>query len=73
MIETIEKFEIRAHAFRAMTGVTAPGKSIASAECCSDSDEYRFNAWEEWMKKYGACIGAIFLATEDILNLKDDD
>lgn len=58
----IEEFEIRAKAFRLMTGYLAPGK-----DCRQHDPEVRRAAWEVWIKVYGPCVDAVMTACSDIL------
>jgi hypothetical protein len=60
-----EVFEVRAEAFRIMTGYMAPGKSVAAAAYAGEAHEKaKEAAWAEWNAKYSPCIDAMFLAFE---------
>lgn len=58
-------FEIKAEAFRIMTGYMAPGKS-QSPHCYHQEDE-RWEAWKNWLAKYGECAVAMLTAFERII------
>jgi len=69
-LNDIEAFELRAEAFRIMTGHMAPGKS-ASHYSQPASDEVREAAFKEWINKYGAVVHAMTVAAGRIL-VKDE-
>ena len=55
------RYEVKAEAFRIMTGHMAPGKDPASASYPAPFEE-RAAAWEAWMEQYGQVIDAMFTA-----------
>jgi hypothetical protein len=62
----IEKYELRAEAFRVMTGYMAPGKDVSALANQVPYME-RSAAWNEWMLRYRHCIDAMFFAIEQTL------
>lgn len=70
-LSVIEQFEIRAHAFHAMTGTMAPGKDIAAATNSTHSEAYRREMWDLWCEKYSGCVRAMLAAFEAIMPDKD--
>ena len=69
---SIEAFEVRAEAFRLMTGHMAPGKDAAPGSYPADID-VRNEAHEAWWLKHGACVRAVMKAVENIVEREDDD
>jgi len=67
-MDTNEIFEIKANAFRQMTGHMAPGKDAPSVSYPSPFDE-RFEAWEKWQKDNAKCINAMINAFNSIMDL----
>jgi hypothetical protein len=61
------KYEIKAEAFRIMTGQMAPGKdpSIASSQL---SFEERSKMYEEWNKKYFEITNAMWNAMKEYIS-----
>ena len=59
-------YEIKAEAFRTMTGYMAPGKD-ASIFAYPGPIEERSDAWDKWRKENDACIRAMLVAVERIL------
>lgn len=65
-LTSIERYEIRAEAFRIMTGHMAPGKS-ASAASNPASPEERNAAYLEWAAAHTNCVRAMLLAFERVM------
>lgn len=65
--DSIEAFEVRAEAFRRMTGMMAPGKNESAAAGCMHTYEERCAAYEAWWKQHGDCVRAVMRATEHVL------
>lgn len=70
---TIEAFDVRADAFRRMTGMMAPGKSEPLEMAGMHTDEEKREAFNEWWKCHGDCVRAVMKATESICWRSDDD
>jgi hypothetical protein len=64
--DSIETFEVRAEAFRQMTGVMAPGKDASAAANSPDTYEERVAIYKIWWGQYGNCVRAVMKATEAI-------
>ena len=58
-------FEIKAEAFKIMTGCMAPGKSISNIE----DDNERFRAWMDWNVRYEEVINAFIVATTRVVGI----
>lgn len=69
-LNDMEAFELRAEAFRIMTGNMAPGKS-ASPDSYPAPYEEREAEFSAWINKYGAVVHAMTVAAGRIL-LKDE-
>lgn len=65
--DSIEAFEVRAEAFRRMTGMMAPGKDESAAAGGAHTYEERCAAYEAWWKQHGDCVRAVMRATECVL------
>lgn len=65
--DSIEAFEVRAEAFRRMTGMMAPGKDESAAAGGVHTYEERCAAYEAWWKQHGDCVRAVMRATESVL------
>jgi hypothetical protein len=59
-------YEIKAEAFRIMTGHTAPGKDAASASYPASFEE-RHAAFDKWMQENGECIKAMLKAADNFI------
>jgi hypothetical protein len=62
----LQRYEIRAEAFRIMTGHTAPGKH-ASPETHPARIEFREVAWKIWNERYGVATTAMLSAFNRIM------
>lgn len=62
----IEMYEIKAEAFRRMTGHMAPGKD-ASVHSYPAPYEERVAAWEKWRAEHGEIISAMLGAFRAIM------
>lgn len=62
------EFEIKANAFKRMTGMMAPGKDEPAASH-GHSYEERQAAWANWHTQHLKIIRALLHALDDILNL----
>ncbi len=60
-LNNIEEYELKAEAFRIMTGHMAPGKDAAAVSCPAPYEE-REAAWREWNAKHGEVARAMILA-----------
>jgi len=65
-IDAIDEFEIKAEAFRLMTGHMAPGKDPA-IESYAATFEVRAEEFERWLKENGECARAMLIAVRRIL------
>lgn len=65
-MDNIQRYEVKAEAFRICTGHMAPGKDPASASYPAPFEE-RAKAWEEWHEKHGLVIAAMFTAFNRIV------
>ena len=63
---SIEAFDVRAEAFRRMTGMMAPGKDQSAEANEPHTYEERIAAYDAWWKQYGDCVRAVMKATEAI-------
>ena len=61
-----ERYEVKAEAFRIMTGQMAPGKDPPSASYSKPFDE-RSAMWEQWRKQNGEITRAMEIAFERIM------
>ncbi len=62
----LEHFEVKAEAFRIMTGHMAPGKDASAASYPASYDE-RLAAWTAWYLEYGHCASAMCTAFERLM------
>lgn len=65
-LDAIERFDIKAEAFRIMTGHMAPGKDV-SALGWSEPHEVREAEWSRWCEAFNACANAMLTAVDRIL------
>lgn len=63
---SIEAFDVRAEAFRRMTGMMAPGKDESAAANAPHTYDERIAAYDAWWKQHGDCVRAVMKATEAI-------
>ena len=70
-MDEIERYEVKAEAFRICTGHMAPGKDPASASYPAPFDE-RAKAWDEWHATHALPIAAMLTAFERIMERGDD-
>ena len=70
-LDTTTRFEIRAEAFRIMTGNIAPGKN-ASPESYPAPYEERTAAFKRWSEIHSGCVGAMILAFERMMPDDED-
>ncbi len=68
MFDSNTIFEIKAEAFRRMTGHMAPGKDAAALSYPASYEE-RSAAWEVWNQSNRECFVATIQAMQNILNL----
>ncbi len=66
-LDSIDRFEIQAEAFRIMTGHMAPGKD-AGAASYSVPYEQREEAHKKWMEAHGECVRAMLLAFDRLMS-----
>lgn len=71
-LNSIEKFEIGAEAFRTMSGHMAPGKDAAAGSYPAPYEE-RVAIYERWAEIHGECVRAMLLAFERIMPGSGDD
>lgn len=69
-LTAIERFEIRAEAFRMMTGHMAPGKDIAMS--AGGDDDAREAAWHKWWSSYALPVDAMLWAFDRVMGGSDD-
>jgi len=67
-----ERYEIKAMAFRYMTGHMAPGKDAASESYPAPFEE-RTKVWEQWLRDYGQCTQAMLSAFEYVMCEENED
>lgn len=60
-LNSTEEYELKAEAFRVMTGHMAPGKDASAASYPAPYEE-REAAWREWNAKHGEAARAMILA-----------
>ena len=60
-LNSTEEYELKAEAFRVMTGHMAPGKDASAAGYPAPYEE-REAAWAEWGTKHGEVVRAMLLA-----------
>ena len=60
-LDSTEEYELKAEAFRVMTGHMAPGKDAAAASYPAPYEE-REAAWREWGAQHGEVVRAMILA-----------
>lgn len=65
------RFEIKAEAFRIMTGHMAPGKD-ASMHSYPAPYELRASLFAQWIGHHGKCLDAVIRAVERIIPDNDD-
>ncbi len=58
-----EKYEVKAEAFRLMTGHMAPGKDTPMLAYSAPFKE-RESLWQAWHEEHGGCVVAMLLAFE---------
>lgn len=71
-LNSIDKFEVQAEAFRIMTGHMAPGKNAAAASYPAPFEE-REAIFARWVEIHGECARAMLLAFEHVMPGEDDD
>lgn len=57
-------YEVKAEAFRIMTGMVAPGKDSVLAQ---ESMSARFEAFENWLENNSQIINAMILAVDRVM------
>lgn len=70
-LDSIIKFEIKAEAFRIMTGHMAPGKDAAPESYPAPYEE-RAAAYATWLQGNGECVRAVVLAFERMMPDDED-
>jgi len=60
-LNSTEEYELKAEAFRVMTGHIAPGKDAAAASYPAPYEE-REAAWREWSAKHGEVVRAMIFS-----------
>lgn len=70
-LDSIEKFEIQAEAFRIMTGHMAPGKDASPYSYPAPYEE-REARYTDWADANGECVRAMLLALERVIPDEDD-
>jgi len=69
-MDSLDEFEIKAEAFRLMTGMMAPGKDVPSVFSDSEeSFEVRAEAYADWQLRNIKCIAAMIVACERVIGL----
>ena len=71
LINGIEQYEITAHAFKRMTGMMAPGKSVP-LDSFEEPQERREEAWRYWNHTHGRVITALLNAVCHVMPGDDD-
>lgn len=69
-LDTTTRFELKAEAYRIMTGHMAPGKDASPQSYQAPYDE-RIEAFDRWSAIHGECVRAMLLAFERMM--PDDD
>ena len=70
-INEIERYEIKAHAFKRMTGFMAPGKAVAY-EAHEEPIERREEGWRYWNHTHGRVIAAMLDAVCHVMTEDED-
>jgi hypothetical protein len=70
-LNSVEKFEIQAEAFRIMTGHMAPGKDASPFSYPAPYEE-REAIHKDWTAANSECIRAMLLAFERVMADEDD-
>lgn len=70
-LDTAARFEIKAEAFRIMTGHVAPGKSTSPETYPAPLDE-RYDKYVKWNDANHECVQAMILAFERIVPDSDE-
>lgn len=70
-LNPVERYEIKAMAFRIMTGHMAPGKD-ASPHSYPAPIEERSAAWEKWIVEHGKTAAAMLTAFERVMPGEDE-
>jgi hypothetical protein len=60
-LNSTEEYELKAEAFRVMTGHMAPGKDAAAASYPAPYEE-REAAWRDWCARHGEVVRAMIVA-----------
>lgn len=71
-LDSIEKFEIQAEAFRIMSGHMAPGKDASPYSYPAPYEE-REAIYKQWAEIHGECVRAMILAFERVMPGEEDD
>ncbi|MCP3704934.1 MAG: hypothetical protein GY954_18640 [Alteromonas sp.] len=66
-MNSIEEYEVRAEAFRLMTGHMAPGKDAAPESYPAPFEE-RSEAYKEWAEDNAECVRAMMLAFKHVMD-----
>ncbi len=70
-LSSLERYEIRAEAFRRMTGHLAPGKDAAAVSY--DETANRTEIYARWAEIHGECVYAVLAAVDYVLRTSEDD
>lgn len=71
-LSEIEVYEIRAEAFRRMTGHMAPGKDV-SPGAWSEPYEAREAAYKVWCQAHGAVVMHVIAAVTQVIYIAGED
>lgn len=71
-LTSVEQFEIKAGAFRRMTGMMAPGKD-ASPHSYQPEYEIREAVYRLWSEMYGKCVSAVLASTEHVIEREEPE
>ena len=71
-LSEIEKYEIKAEAFRIMTGHMAPGKDV-SPHAHGASLEERQDAWNQWCVDHVQAVRCAILAMEYVIDRDESE
>ena len=67
MMDSYTSYEIKAEAFRLMTGHMAPGKDPAAASYPASFEE-RSEIWDAWLESNGECVIAMLKAADNFID-----
>lgn len=70
---SIEAYEVKAEAFRRMTGMMAPGKDESAAAGGVYTYEERRESFNAWLKQHGEAVTATMRAVQAVCQRAEDE